>query len=193
MAHCEQGFTANIPLEVLMDDDVLLAYRFEGKELEPEHGYPLRLLVPGVYGMKNVKWVTIVELVDRPFRGYWEQRGWSDAAVVKTTSRIDVPRRGMVRRAEATRMAGIAFAGDRGIAKVEVSDDDGATWQTATLRTPQGPFAWVFWEAPWQPEPGYHRLLVRATDGTGALQSPAASPTLPDGASGYHQVDVRVV
>jgi hypothetical protein len=150
------------------------------------------VLLPGVYGMKNVKWVTALDVVSDNVRGYWQQRGWSDAAVVKTTSRIDFPRRGAVSAADATRIAGVAFAGNRGISKVEISDDGGQTWRAAQLTPPRGPLSWVLWEAPWSPATGEFRLMVRATDGRGAIQSSETAPALPDGAAGYHQVNVRV-
>ena len=186
-------YSEGFALADLMKPSVLIATKMNGVELPYEHGFPLRLLVPGVYGMKNVKWLESIELREEEYRGYWQQRGWTQTGTVKTTSRIDVPRRGTVRIADVTRIAGIAYAGDRGISMVEVSADSGETWRRATLRAPRGPYAWVFWELPWEPRIGQARLVVRATDGRGDVQPEARSSTLPDGASGWHQVDVRVV
>ncbi|MDQ3701792.1 MAG: molybdopterin-dependent oxidoreductase [Chloroflexota bacterium] len=187
------GYSDSLPLAKAMDPSTLVATTMNGVDLPDSHGAPARLMIPGVYGMKNVKWLNTIEVVDTPFRGYWQQRGWTDAAVVKTTSRIDFPRRGSVSVAQAGRIAGVAFAGDRGISRVEVSDDDGANWRAARLAPPKGPFTWVFWEAPWSPAAGaQYKLAVRATDGAGVRQAIEASPALPDGASGYHSITVRV-
>lgn len=186
------GYSDSLPLDKALQPTTLLTTTMNGEKLPVDHGFPARLLVPGVYGMKDVKWVTEIELVDDDFKGYWEERGWSDAAIVKTMSRIDVPQNGTLPAASATRIAGVAFAGDRGIAKVEVSDDAGATWRAAQLRAPRGPFTWLFWELPWQPAPGKYRIVVRATDGTGAMQAPERADTLPDGASGYHAVSATI-
>lgn len=187
------GYSDSLPLAKAMDPSTLVVTTMNGMDLPGSHGAPARLLIPGVYGMKNVKWLNTIEVVDTPFRGYWQQRGWTDAAVVKTTSRIDFPRRGSVTAAQAGRIAGIAFAGDRGISRVEVSEDDGATWRDARLAPPKGPFSWVSWEAPWSPAAGaQYKLAVRATDGTGVRQAIEAAPALPDGAAGYHAVTVRV-
>jgi hypothetical protein len=164
-----------------------------GEDLTPAHGAPARLLVPGAYGIKHVKWLEAIEVVDTSFRGYWQRRGWSDAAVIKTMSRIDSPRRGAVAARDARRIAGIAYAGDRGISRVEVSEDDGQTWRPATFAPPRGPLSWVFWEAAWSPAPGgQYRLTVRAADGRNELQTTEETPSLPDGASGLHSVTVRV-
>lgn len=186
------GYADSVPLEAALDPAALLATTMNGEPLPNEHGAPARLLLPGVYGMKNVKWVTALDVVSDNVRGYWQQRGWSDAAVVKTTSRIDFPRRGGVGAAETTRIAGVAFAGNRGISRVEISDDGGQTWRAARLAPPKGPLTWVLWDAPWSPVAGEYRLMVRATDGRGAIQPSETAPALPDGAAGYHQVNVRV-
>jgi DMSO/TMAO reductase YedYZ molybdopterin-dependent catalytic subunit len=190
--YAADGYADSFPVAQVLDSGALLATAMNDETLPAEHGYPVRLLVPGTYGMKNVKWVTIIELVDTDFRGYWQQRGWTDDATVKTLSRIDVPRKGTAAAAGITRIAGVAFAGRRGISRVEVSDDGGETWRPATLRAPKGPYTWTLWEVPWGPPPGQYRLAVRATDGTGALQRSEKAPTLPDGASGYHTVTVTL-
>ncbi|MBX5446376.1 molybdopterin-dependent oxidoreductase, partial [Sphaerobacter sp.] len=158
------------------------------------HGYPLRLIVPGIFGMKNVKWITRIEAVDRDFQGYWQERGWSDIATVQTMSRIDVPASNRTLVAgQPTLIAGIAFAGDRGISKVEVSTDDGETWAPATLDEPLSPLTWVLWRYEWTPiRPGRYHLVVRAYDGQGQVQDAKERPPLPDGATGYHTVSVRV-
>src|SRR3984885_7333013 len=180
------GYTDSIPLERAMADGTILAYRMNGALLEMTHGFPLRLIVPGIYGMKNVKWITGVELVNHDYKGYWQARGWDNRAEYKTMSRIDTPAKSI---GEKTTVAGVAFAGDRGISKVEVSTDGGKTWEAADLKSPLSSYTWVLWHKDWMPESnGPKVLVVRATDGRGATQTPEHAPPIPDGASGY---DVR--
>lgn len=177
-------YADSIPLDRAMNEATILVYEMNGEALTPVHGFPLRLLVPGIYGMKNVKWVTRIEAVNYDLKGYWQRRGWNDRAEYKTMSRIDAPD-GAV-KGEAT-IAGIAFAGDRGISKVEVSTDGGITWQEAEVKAALSPIAWSLWQKPWTPaQPGKHRLLVRATDGRGVTQTAQHAPPDPDGSSGHH-------
>jgi DMSO/TMAO reductase YedYZ molybdopterin-dependent catalytic subunit len=186
------GYADSVPLAKAADPATLVALTMNGVPLPPEHGAPARLLVPGTYGVKNVKWLTAVEVIAADFRGYWQQRGWSEDATVKTTARIDTPRKGSAPAATVTRVAGVAFAGDRGISAVELSLDSGTTWQTARLSPPKGPLSWVPWELPWSPPPGDYQLTVRAVDGHGQAQTAQTSASLPDGAAGYHRISVRV-
>lgn len=182
-------YTDSIPLDRAMTDGTLLVYAMNGEPLTSEHGFPLRLLVPGIYGMKNVKWITRIEAVDFDFKGYWQRRGWDDRAEYKTLSRIDAPAGSSTR--EVT-IAGIAFAGDRGISKVEVSSDGGRTWEQAEFKPGLSPYTWVLWQRQWTPEnPGKHLVVVRATDGRGAVQRSQLAPPAPSGSSGYHAVTVR--
>ncbi len=188
------GYSDSIPLSVALQPSVLLAYGLNGETLPPEHGFPLRLVVPGIYGMKNVKWITEIELVDTDYFGYWQQRGWSDTAVVQIHSRIDVPGGGSVLPlGQDVFVGGIAFAGDRGIARVELSTDGGTTWQEVERETPLSRFSWVRWWTMWRPTvPGRYQLVVRAWDGTGKLQEERERPPLPEGATGWHRITVEV-
>ncbi len=182
-------YTDSIPIERAMADGTLLVFAMNGERLTSEHGFPLRLLVPGIYGMKNVKWITRIEAVDIDFKGYWQRRGWDDRAEYKTMSRIDAPARKV--KEEAT-IAGIAFAGDRGIGKVEVSTDGGRTWEPAEIKPALSPYTWVLWHKRWSPEQaGKHQLVVRATDGRGVVQTSQLAPPAPSGSSGHHAVTVR--
>jgi DMSO/TMAO reductase YedYZ molybdopterin-dependent catalytic subunit len=182
-------YTDSIPLHRATADGTLLVYEMNGEPLTPEHGFPVRLLVPGIYGMKNIKWITRIEAVDFDFKGYWQRRGWDDRAEYKTMSRIDAPE-GAVKG--ETSIAGIAFAGDRGVTRVEVSTDGGATWEQAELKPALSPIAWVLWHRRWRPaQPGRNRLLVRATDGRGQTQTSQYAPPVPSGSSGYHDLTVR--
>ncbi|MFY9608231.1 MAG: molybdopterin-dependent oxidoreductase [Blastocatellia bacterium] len=176
-------YADSIPLDRATAEGTLLVYEMNGEPLTPEHGSPLRLLVPGIYGMKNVKWITSIEAVDFDFRGYWQRRGWDDRAEYKTMSRIDAPDSQVK---SETSIAGIAFAGDRGISKVEVSTDGGATWDAAEIKPSLSPYTWVLWHKRWTPaRPGEHKLLVKATDGRGETQTSQYAPPAPSGSSGY--------
>lgn len=182
--HAADGYADSIPLERAAFRGTLLAYEMNGARLDAAHGFPLRLIVPGIFGMKNVKWITRVEAVDFDFKGYWQARGWDDRAEYKTMSRIDAPAETV--RGRAT-IAGIAFAGDRGVSKVEVSTDGGKTWTGAEIKPPLSPYTWVLWHKEWEPDrPAEHRLVARATDGPGMLQTSQKAPPIPSGSSGYH-------
>jgi len=187
------GYSDSIPFSLAMEPTVLLAYGLNGEQLPREHGFPLRLVVPGIYGMKNVKWITGIELSPTDYRGFWQQRGWSDVAIVQIHSRIDTPRGGtVVPVGRDVFIGGIAFAGDRGIARVELSTDGGQSWQEAEREPPLSPYSWVRWWFWWQPAaPGRYRLVVRAWDGRGNLQPGDERPPLPDGATGWHRVTVE--
>jgi len=187
------NYTDSIPIEKAMHPDTLLVYEMNGEPLRPQHGFPARLIVPGIYGMKNVKWIRRLRVVDYDFKGYWARRGWSDTAVIKTWSRIDVPTGAQLRAGEPLIIGGVAFAGDRGVSAVEVSVDGGQTWMPAELKEPLGPYAWRLWAVPWTPDaPGSAELVVRAIDGTGQVQTETVAPPLPDGASGWHRRRVSV-
>jgi DMSO/TMAO reductase YedYZ molybdopterin-dependent catalytic subunit len=138
--------------------------------------------------MKQPKWVTRLSFSPADQPGYWENNGWNEQAVVKTTSRIDAPADGAELTAGPIRFSGIAFSGDRRISAVELSWDGGRSWQSATLTREFSPFAWRFWTLGTTLKAGHYNVQVRARDGDGTLQTPASAPTLPDGASGYHSI-----
>jgi len=182
-------YADSISLDRAMTEGTLLVYEMNGQPLTTEHGFPIRLLSPGIYGMKNVKWITKLEAVNFDFKGYWQRRGWDDRAENKTLSRIDVPD-GKV--TGETTIAGIAFAGDRGVSKVEVSVDGGTNWEATEIKSPLSRYTWVLWQKMWKPEKkGSHRLVVRATDGRGQIQTSQYAPPTPDGSSGYQSVTVK--
>jgi len=189
------GYTDTIPLDKAMDPTTLVVYGMNGEPLPQRHGYPVRVIVPGMYGEKSVKWVTGIELVDVPVKGFYAQQGWGPDFVVPTRSRIDVPDGGPPLPAGVpTTIRGVAFGGNRGISRVEVSTDDGATWREAKIDYPGTRLSWALWSADWTPpRPGMYRLTVRATDGTGAPQISAFHDIVPQGARGYHQVTAQVV
>jgi DMSO/TMAO reductase YedYZ molybdopterin-dependent catalytic subunit len=189
LLRADDDYTDSIPIERGLAEGTMLVYEMNGEPLTAEHGFPLRLLVPGIYGMKNVKWINSIEAVDFDFKGYWQRRGWDDRAEYKTMSRIDAPASSV--KGEAI-IAGIAFAGDRGVNKVEVSTDGGKNWEPAEIKSPPSRFTWVLWHKTWSPEQaGRHRIVVRATDGQGVTQTSQPAPPAPSGSTGFHAVDVK--
>jgi DMSO/TMAO reductase YedYZ molybdopterin-dependent catalytic subunit len=188
----DDGYSTGIPLERCLRPQTFLAYEMNGHALPDSHGFPLRAVVPGYYGMKQPKWLTEIELVAGGYQGYWEERGWADEAVVKTLARIDVPAHRAQIPLSGVPIGGIAFAGDRGIQKVEFSQDGGKTWQEATLKLPLSSYAWTLWKGVLAlPSGGEYLLVVRATDNQGTLQDERISEPLPNGVSGYHKVRVK--
>jgi DMSO/TMAO reductase YedYZ molybdopterin-dependent catalytic subunit len=191
---CADNYTDSIPMAKALEKTTILAYEMNGEPLPKLHGFPLRAVVPGIYGMKNAKWIEAIEIVDHDYRGYWMRRGWSDVATYQTVSRIDVPRAGgQMDAGGAHGVGGIAFAGDRGIRAVEVSADNGRSWMPATVKPALGPYTWVLWALEWTPPAaGTYTLTVRATDGTGTVQPVEKRDPAPDGATGWHSIPVKV-
>jgi DMSO/TMAO reductase YedYZ molybdopterin-dependent catalytic subunit len=186
------GFTAGTPLQALTDNrNALLAVAMNGEPLPVEHGFPVRMVVPGLYGyVSATKWV--VDLKVTTFAAdvaYWTPRGWSERGPIKTASRIDVPASGDRVKAGTVAVAGVAWAQHRGIRAVEVRVDDGP-WQPARLAAEPTVDAWRQWVFEWDAAKGSHTLTVRAVDGTGAVQTNRVAPPAPDGASGWHSVTV---
>ena len=186
-------FSAGLTVESATDPDTLVVYQMNGQVLPREHGYPARLLVPGRYGMKGPKWLVGIRAMRQPYTGWYDQRGWTPEGIVKTMSRIDVPVDGASLPPGTQRIAGIAYAGIRGIDKVEFSADGGETWEEARfLEPPPSGDAMVRWEGTFSLEPGARTtLVVRATDGTGEVQPEPFVLPQPDGSSGWDSIDVR--
>lgn len=183
------GFTASTPLEVLTDDRAaLVAVGMNGEPLPPQHGFPARLVVPGLYGyVSATKWVTELEVTrfDRA-RAYWTDRGWSERGPIKLESRIDVPRRGQGLKAGETVIAGVAWQQQIGVRGVEVQIDEGP-WQQADLATAISADTWVQWSLPWTAEVGDHLIRCRATSADGEVQTSDRAHPAPDGATGWHE------
>jgi DMSO/TMAO reductase YedYZ molybdopterin-dependent catalytic subunit len=189
------GFTAGTPVAALTDGrDALLAVGLNGQPLPTEHGYPARLVVPGLYGyVSATKWVVEMELTrfDRA-QAYWTRQGWAARAPIKTESRIDVPTGGQKVPTGHVVFGGVAWAQNRGVRAVEVRIDD-AAWQPAELGASYSDQTWRLWSFPWQAKsPGRHTITVRATDNTGAVQTAEEASAVPDGATGWHSVDFIV-
>jgi DMSO/TMAO reductase YedYZ molybdopterin-dependent catalytic subunit len=184
------GFTVGFPLEAAYDGrDPLIAIGMNGVPLPRKHGYPARIVVPGLYGyVSATKWLSEIELTTWDgFDAYWVPRGWAKEAPIKTQSRIDVPRPFEPIAAGPATAAGIAWAPTRGISRVEVQLDDGM-WTEAEVSVPLSADAWVQWRVDLDIPEGRHRLRVRATDGTGETQTEVVSSPRPDGATGWHTI-----
>lgn len=188
------GWTAGTPLEALTDGrDSLLAVTMNGEPLPTDHGYPARLVVPGLYGyVSATKWVVDLKVTrfDRD-EGYWTPLGWSARGPIKTQSRIDVPRNGARLTAGPSTFGGVAWAQNRGVKAVEVRIDDG-DWQQAELGANYNNDTWRLWTWRWNATPGAHTMAVRATDNTGAVQTSEPAEPAPDGAAGWHTVTFTV-
>lgn len=204
---CHDGYDVGIPLERGLEG-TFLAYEMNGVALPADHGFPLRAIVPGIYGMMNAKWITAIELVDRVYEGFWQRRGWSNKAEHKIHSSIVIPGNALSRRLAGLRpssttvtvgskvpIAGVAFAGDKGVSKVEVTIDGGNTWEEAKIKKPlSSSNTWALWATEWNPQSeGRYNVSVRATDGNGNIQQVGFQKPFPDGSSGYHMVGITVV
>ena len=189
------GFTVGFPTEWAMDParEPMIALGMNGEPLPAEHGYPARLIIPGLYGyVSATKWLSEIELTTwDAFDGYWVPLGWSKTGPILTQSRIDVPRNGASVPAGQVTVAGVAWAPDRGVDAVEVQVDGGA-WMPATLSKPLSDATWVQWMVDWNATTGDHVLSVRATDGTGTVQTADQTSPAPDGARGHHTISVSV-
>jgi DMSO/TMAO reductase YedYZ molybdopterin-dependent catalytic subunit len=188
------GFTAGSPTAALLDGrDAMIAFGMNGEPLPVEHGFPVRLVVPGLYGyVSATKWLAELQLTSfADFDAYWIPRGWAQQAPIKTESRIDTPRAGRELRAGTVVVAGVAWAQRRGISTVEVRVNGGA-WQKATLAATVSIDTWRQWRWEWDATPGTYQLQVRATDNGGTPQTEQDTPEIPDGATGYHTISVTV-
>ncbi len=195
VAEGEDGYTDSFPIERALSPEPHIVWEMNGEPLPKPHGTPVRLIVPGLYGIKNVKWLTKLTVSGDDYRGFWQDRGWTDEGIIKTQSQIRVPRRREVLSVGRHEIGGLAFAGDRGISMVEVSIDGGDTWREAEIAAnpSDAGLSWVIWTYWWDAEQGEYTLAVRATDGEGNLQTEEKASTLPDGASGYHRISVVVM
>jgi DMSO/TMAO reductase YedYZ molybdopterin-dependent catalytic subunit len=185
-------FYSSISAQRALDDAAFVALRMNGVPLPAGHGFPARVLLPDLYGMKQPRWLRSLSLQPTPATtSFWEERGWAGEVPVKTMSRLDPAGE---RPARAAQLSGIAFAGQRGIRKVEVSLDQGKTWVDCQLETPERPGVWSTWRYRWlHPTAGSDTVQVRATDGAGTLQLARRQDPFPDGASGYDSRRVQIV
>ncbi|OOB89272.1 hypothetical protein B0T42_18480 [Rathayibacter sp. VKM Ac-2630] len=189
------GFTASSPLDVLQDEGraSILAVGMNGEPLPLEHGFPVRMVVPGLYGyVSATKWVTELEITTfADDLAYWSTRGWSERGPIKVESRIDVPRQGQAVSAGTVAVAGVAWAPHTGISTVEVQVD-GGEWREARLAEAVTADTWIQWVLEWEATPGDHVLSVRATDSEGLVQTADEARPAPDGATGHHRRTIAV-
>jgi DMSO/TMAO reductase YedYZ molybdopterin-dependent catalytic subunit len=189
------NYTDTIPIEKALEPTTLLALEMNGQELPDRHGYPMRAIVPGYFGEKHVKWLTRIELTGPDAKGFYETQGWGPDFIVPTRSRIDVPdynSRFSIHESPI-KIKGIAFGGDRGISRVEVSDDDGETWADAKIDYPGTKLTWALWSYDWQPDgPDDYTIVVRATDGEGEVQEWEEDRSPFSGVTGFHKIVVHV-
>jgi DMSO/TMAO reductase YedYZ molybdopterin-dependent catalytic subunit len=183
------GFYETVDLELIASDErIMLAYAWDGEPIPFDHGFPLRIWLPDRYGMKQPKWITGMELVEEYQPGYWVERSWDEVAQVKATSVIDtVAVKNIIKKdnQKLVPVGGIAFAGDRGISKVEVRVD-GGPWEQAQLRAPLSETTWVIWRYDWPFQEGEHTFEVRCAEADGTPQIEEKQGNRPDGASGIH-------
>jgi DMSO/TMAO reductase YedYZ molybdopterin-dependent catalytic subunit len=193
MGYSSDGFSAGFPFAVLDGRNAMIAIGMNGQPLPVEHGFPARIIVPGLYGyVSATKWLTDIELTrfDQK-QGYWIPRGWSALGPIKTESRIDTPWDGSTLKSATTAIAGVAWAPTRGISRVEVRVSEGP-WRDATLGPELAKTTWRQWWIDWPATPGQFSISVRATDGTGVRQSSRQIPVVPNGAEGWHTIHVTV-
>jgi DMSO/TMAO reductase YedYZ molybdopterin-dependent catalytic subunit len=195
--HGVDNYTDTIPLEKALEASTLLAYEMNGAELPDRHGYPLRLIVPGYFGEKHVKWLTRVEVTDADAKGFYEAQGWGPDFMTPTRSRIDVPdawsSMSLGKLNGPIDVKGIAYGGDRGISRVEFSSDGGQSWRDAEIYYSGGNLAWSLWKTAWMPDTaGDYMLVVRATDGKGDVQEWDEGRGPFSGTAGLHEIGVQV-
>lgn len=199
---CADGYDVGIPIDRGLLNGSILAYEMNGASLTAEHGFPVRAIIPGLYGMMNPKWITEIELVDNVYEGYWQRKGWANNAKYNTHSFIVIPGNAAVRKRfnglqssdsalqelQGVPFGGMAFAGDRGISKVEVSTDGGKSWKQTVLKDPLSQYTWVLWATrlDLKGSRSNYNISVRATDKTGRVQTAQIRDPFPSGATGYY-------
>jgi DMSO/TMAO reductase YedYZ molybdopterin-dependent catalytic subunit len=200
---CADGYDVGIPIDRGLLNGSILAYEMNGAALTAEHGFPIRAIIPGLYGMMNPKWITEIELVDNVYQGYWQRKGWANNAKYNTHSFIVIPGNAAVRKrfsglqsssdsalegSEGVPFGGMAFAGDRGILKVEISTDGGKSWKPTQLKEPLSQYTWALWATKLDLEGSRsnYNISVRATDKTGRVQTAQIRDPFPNGATGYY-------
>jgi DMSO/TMAO reductase YedYZ molybdopterin-dependent catalytic subunit len=195
--HGVDNYTDTIPLEKALDPATLIAFEMNGGPLPHRHGYPARVVVPGYFGEKSVKWLTRIELTTGEAKGFYETQGWGPDFIVPTRSRIDVPDHNAVfslgKLTAPIEIKGVAFGGDRGISRVELSFDDGETWSDLDIYYSGGDLAWSLWSYKWKPDDADdYTLVVRATDGEGDVQEWEEDRSPFSGVTGFHKIVVHV-
>ena len=195
--HGVDNYTDTFPIDKAMDPTTLVVYEMNGETLPHRHGFPARVIVPGYFGEKHVKWITRIEVTGANAKGFYEAQGWGPDFIVPTRSRIDQPDHetsfSLATAANGVPVRGVAFGGDRGISRVEVSFDDSESWEEAKIDYPGTRLTWVLWSYDWRPgEAEDYTLVVRATDGEGEVQELEEDRPFKSGATGFHKIIVHV-
>jgi DMSO/TMAO reductase YedYZ molybdopterin-dependent catalytic subunit len=192
--YAADGFSTGHPLPRLRNEQNFLAYRMNGEDLPPNHGYPVRVFIPGKYGMKQPKWVTRIELVNKAYLGFWETQGWSDLCERWAHARFTDLKDGAKISGKNFELTGYAVGNLDGIKAVEISFDGGESWKPTNLYSNPSPLAWSFWKYIWvEPKPGNYKIVVRAIDGQGRVERYGPRDIFPDGATGQQVIKVTVV
>ncbi len=192
--HAADGFTSGHPLSRFWNDENFLAYKMNGEDLPSSHGYPVRIFIPGKYGMKQPKWITRIEFVNKAYLGFWESQGWSDECERWAHARFTDPSDGAKISGKNFVLTGYAVGNLDGIQKVEISFDDGGSWRETNLFSNPSRLTWSFWKYTWvDPKPGTYKIRVRATDGQGRVQTEGPKDIFPDGATGQQAIKVTVI
>ncbi len=192
--YAAEGYTTGHSVARILRPENFLTYEMNGEPLTRAHGFPLRIFLPGRYGMKMPKWLTRIEFVDKEYLGYWELQGWSNAADRQLRAVVDDPREAAPISGGSFVITGYAVADASGVSRVEISTDGGRAWQPVEIfSNPLPPQVWAFWKYVWaKPSKGKHTLQVRAIDGVGQVQTAERSGEWPAGATGYHILTVEV-
>jgi DMSO/TMAO reductase YedYZ molybdopterin-dependent catalytic subunit len=187
------GLSTGHPIARLWNEENFFAYQMNGEDLPPIHGYPVRIFIPGKFGMKQPKWITRIELVNKAYLGYWESQGWSDNCERWAQARFTDIRDGARISGKNFEFTGYAVGNLDGIKSVEISFDDGKSWQPTTIFSNPSPITWAFWKYIWvSPRSGKYRIRVRAIDGKGRIEGPGPTNTFPNGATGQEEIEVTV-
>jgi DMSO/TMAO reductase YedYZ molybdopterin-dependent catalytic subunit len=191
--HGADDYSDSFPISRAMQKEVILATKMNGVPLPLEHGFPARIIVPGIVGMKHVKWLTSLEPVSYDYKGYWQQQSWPDDAPNTLSSRIDLPGDRETITEKTYRIKGIAFGGQETIRRVEISTDGGAQWKPAILEPPPSPYAWTPWFYDWPlPQKGEYILVVRAIGQSGRVQATQFGGRAPQGTVDLHSISVEI-
>ncbi len=192
--YAADGFSTGHPVARVWNGENFLAYAMNGEDLPPDHGYPVRIFIPGKYGMKQPKWVTRIEFVNHAYLGYWEKGGWSDDCERWAHARFTDLKDGAKLSGKNLELTGYAIGNLDGIKAVEISLDNGQTWEAASLYSNPSPLTWAVWKYIWiGPKPGKYTLRVRAVDGKGRVEDTNPKGIFPDGATGQQALEVTVV
>ncbi len=192
--HAADGFSTGHPVTRISKEENFLAYQMNGQDLPPDHGYPVRLFIPGKFGMKQPKWITRIELVNHAYLGYWESQGWADDCERWAHARFTDLKEGAKISGKNFEITGYALGNLDGIQAIEISVDGGKSWERANLFSNPSPLTWSFWKYVWiSPRPGTYELRVRALDGKGCVEGYDPRGIFPDGATGQQAIQVTVV